>query len=143
MSTGLSQFTDIVPENTVATMGHSPFLGFNVQRMDFFEVTECWTVLLTAETIEFFHWLSEEKWFVIPRAQASQAIHMSGRWQTSNILMVKRPSECLHFFKIAAADAEMLRDWMGVSTTKSEPGALIDNLCKLIYQPTPTYHKAV
>jgi hypothetical protein len=117
---------DVIPEE----MAHLLFLGFTVQQMGFFKEKACWTILLTAEKAEFFHWLSEEKQFMIPRSQASQAIY-----QGTHFMMVQRPSGRLYFFKVATANGEMVHDWMGGSTAKRGSGAFINNLYQLFYRP--------
>jgi hypothetical protein len=135
MNTTVTSFVDIVPDLIPEEMAQMIFLGFTVQRMDFFKVKEGWTVLLTAETAEFFHWHSEEKHFVIPRSRASQTIHILNRQQANNLMMVKRPSGHLYFFKVTATNAEMVRDWLGEATTTREPGTIISSLYELIYRP--------
>ena len=111
------------------------FLGFSVQRLGLFKEKECWTLLLTAEKAEFFHWISEEKYFVIPRSQASQTMYVPNRPQSNHFMLVKRPSGYLYFFKMTETNAEMLRDWMGVAPAKQGPAAFISNLCQLLYRP--------
>ena len=135
MNTTVTPLVDIVPDVILEELAQLLFLGFSVQRMDFFKVKESWTVLLTAEMAEFFHWHSQEKHFMIPRSQASQTIHILNRQKTNNLMMVKRPSGHLYFFKVTAANAEMLCDWMGVVTAKRGSGAFISNLYELIYRP--------
>lgn len=135
MSTGLIPLVDMVREACPEEIAPMLFLGFTVQRMDFFKVKESWTVLLTADKAEFFHWLSEEKHFIIPRSQASQSIHILNRQQANNLMTVKRPSGRACFFKMTAANGEMLRDWMGTARARQGAKALMNGLYELIYRP--------
>jgi hypothetical protein len=135
MSTTLTPLIDIMPDAIPEEMAHMLFFGFTVQRMALFQEKECWTLLLTSEMAEFFHWHKEEKHFVIPRSQASQTIYITNRQQANHLIMVKRPSAHFCFFKVAAANGETLQDWLGVATAKRGPGAFISNLYELIYRP--------